>query len=216
MSQIKQKFADLNTRFVALSLRERWLALGATWALLAWLGLLLYESGPEARVMALKQEQETLNSQLEQQQMMGAELSQGLTELRNNGQEQQLERLNNRLSRLNDNVDEKMQTLVEPEQMSALLLSILEQSKGLDLLALSNEEPTRLNSEEEPQALYRHNLSLVLSGSYLSLLDYVQHLEQLSGRIFWRGLEFELDEYPTATIRLDFFTISQHKELLRG
>lgn len=216
MSQINQLLADLSHRFVALSQRERWLVLGATWALLAWLGLLLYESGPKARVMALKQEQATLTSQLAQEQLVSRELSKGVAELNNNGREQQLARLNNRLSQLNSNVDEKMQTLVEPEQMSALLLSILEQSKGLDLLELSNEEPTRLNSEEEAQALYRHNLSLVLSGSYLSLLDYVKHLEQLSGRIFWRGLEFELAEYPDATIRLEFFTISQHKELLRG
>lgn len=216
MSQINQLLADLSHRFVTLSQRERWLVLGATWALLAWLGLLLYESGPKARVMALKQEQATLTSRLAQEQLVSSELSKGVAELNNNGREQQLARLNNRLSQLNSNVDEKMQTLVEPEQMSALLLSILEQSKGLDLLELSNEEPTRLNSEEEAQALYRHNLSLVLSGSYLSLLDYVKHLEQLSGRIFWRGLEFELAEYPDATIRLEFFTISQHKELLRG
>ena len=216
MSSLNQLFADVSGRFTALSLRERWLVLGAIWALLAWLGLLLYEGGIEARVAELRQSQESLTTQLAQQQLMSSELSQGLAALNNNGAEQQLDRLNQRLSRLNENVDERMQTLVEPEEMSALLLSMLRQSKGLDLLELSNEAPTRLNSEEDSQALYRHNLSLVLSGSFLSLLDYVQLLEQLSGRVFWRGLEFELEEYPTGTIRLDFFTISQHKELLRG
>lgn len=216
MSSLNQLFADVSGRFTALSLRERWLVLGASWALLAWLGLLLYEGGIEARVAELRQSQESLTTQLAQQQLMSSELSQGLAALNNNGAEQQLDRLNQRLSRLNENVDERMQTLVEPEEMSALLLSMLRQSKGLDLLELSNEAPTRLNSEEDAQALYRHNLSLVLSGSFLSLLDYVKQLEQLSGRVFWRGLEFELEEYPTGTIRLDFFTISQHKELLRG
>ncbi|ART83869.1 MSHA biogenesis protein MshJ [Oceanisphaera profunda] len=213
---MKPLLADLQTRFVTLTQRERWLVLGATWALLAWLGLLFYEASAQARVIELEQEQAQLNNQLTQQQQMMAELSQGVAELKSKDNAPQIARLNRRLSQLNSNVDAKMQTLVEPEEMSALLLSILEQSNGLELIELGNELPTRLNSEQDHEALYQHNLRLVLNGSYLSLLDYVKQLEQLSGRIFWRGLEFELAEYPDATIRLEFFTISQHKELLRG
>ncbi|WP_319781355.1 MSHA biogenesis protein MshJ [Oceanisphaera sp. IT1-181] len=216
MSKIQPLLADLNRRFLDLSQRERWLVLGATWALLAWVGLLLYEATTQARVIALEQEQNSLNDTLAQQQQMMTELNQGIAELKSKDNAPHIARLNRHLSQLNSHVDEKMQTLVEPEQMSALLLSILEQSNGLDLLELSNELPTRLNSEQDNAALYQHNLSMVLSGSYLSLLDYVKQLEQLSGRIFWRGLEFELEKYPVATIRLNFFTISQHKELLRG
>lgn len=216
MSNIKPLLADIQSRFVALSQRERWLVLGATWALLAWLGLLFYETSAQARVIELEQEQARLNEQLTQQQQMMAELSQGITELKNQDNAPQIAQLNRRLSQLNSNVDAKMQTLVEPEEMSALLLSILEQSNGLKLIKLGNELPTRLNSEPDHEALYQHNLHLVLNGSYLSLLNYVKQLEQLSGRIFWRGLDFELTAYPDATIRLDFFTISQHKELLRG
>ena len=216
MKNIKQAFTDLASRFTDLSQRERWLVLGATWGLLAWLGLLIYEASAEAKLIELEQQQVTLTTQLEQQQLMVAEFSQGIAELKMFDNASQVERLNRRLARLNTNVEQKMQTLVEPEQMSGLLLSILQQSKGLELLTLANELPTRFNSEDDAEALYRHNLSLVLRGSYLSLLDYVKQLEQLSGRIFWRSLEFELGDYPDATIQLDFFTVSRHKELLRG
>ncbi|MGO1618092.1 MAG: MSHA biogenesis protein MshJ [Oceanisphaera sp.] len=228
MSGIKQQIADLQSRFIGLSARERWLVLGACWALLAWLGLLLYESTLQASVEQQKQAQQSLARQMSEQKQLSAELTQAIAKLSNNGQEQQLARLNQRLSQLNENVDERMRTLVEPDQMSGLLLTMLEKSDGLALLELGNQPPELLNASalaeaaessdtaSYSQALYRHNLSLQLSGSYMALLDYVEQLEQLSGRIFWQGLEFEIEEYPQAIIRLNFFTISQHKELLRG
>ncbi|MBM7454767.1 MSHA biogenesis protein MshJ [Oceanisphaera litoralis] len=216
MSRLTQQLQGWQKRFAALSVRERWLVLGAGWALLAWLGLLLYESTLQAGVIRLQQEQQGLHRQLAEQQQLRDELTQGIARLSNNDREQQLARLNRRLSRLNENLEQRMCTLVSPEQMSALLLTILEQSQGLELRELSNRPPQRLTGPDHGESLYRHDLSLHLTGSYMALLDYVQRLEQLSGRIFWRGLEFELEHYPEASIRLDFFTISQDRELLRG
>ena len=216
MSAIKQQIEDLQNRFVALSQRERWLVLGACWALLAWLGMVLYESTAQASVIQREQEQHTLNQQLAAQEQLKAELTQAISGRSNNDYAQRLARLNMRLGELSAHVDERMSTLVEPDQMSGLLLTMLEQSEGLELLELSNQLPKRLHSDDTQEPLYQHDLSLLLSGSYMELLGYVKLLEQLSGRIFWRGLEFELKEYPQAIIRLDFFTISQHKELLRG
>lgn len=202
--------------FTALSQRERWLVLIASWALLAWGGLLLYQAIVQTPMAQLQQRQQQLTTQLAEQAQLSGELNLAIAKRSpKDGQTKQAQ-LTERLNRININVNEKMRTLVEPNQMSGLLLSILEQSQGLELLELSNEAPLELTSEDDTHALYQHNLSLVLSGSYLSLLDYVQQLELLSGRIFWRGLEFELEIHPNATIRLDFFTISQHKELLRG
>ncbi|MFP2769496.1 MSHA biogenesis protein MshJ [Oceanisphaera sp. KMM 10153] len=216
MSRLTQRLQDWQQRFDVLSGRERWLVLGVSWALLAWMGLLLYEATMQAGVMRLEQEQRGLHRQLTEQQQLRDELTQGIARLSNSDREQQLARLNRRLNKLNKNVEQRMRTLVGPEQMSGLLLTILEQSQGLELRELSNQPPQRLTAAENVEPLYRHDLSLHLSGSYMALLDYVQRLEQLSGRVFWRGLEFELEEYPEASIRLDFFTISQYKELLRG
>ncbi|OIN14008.1 type 4a pilus biogenesis protein PilO [Oceanisphaera psychrotolerans] len=216
MSRLTLQLAEWRDRFMALSGRERWLILAASWALVIWLCLSVYEATLQAGVLRLEQERQGLNRQLDQQQQLRDELTQAIARLSNNDRNQQLERLNRRLNRLNENVDQRMRTLVGPEQMSALLLTILEQGQGLELRELSNQPPKLMSRDEGEEKLYRHDLSLHLSGSYMALLDYVQRLEQLSGRIFWRGLQFELEQYPEAIIRLDFFTISQHKELLRG
>lgn len=216
MSQLTQLVEQGQQRFISLSVRERWLVLGACWALLAWLGLLIYETTAEAKINALIQEKMSLTNQINQQETVSIELNQAISQLLENSNDRKVTRLTQRLDKLNENVDQRMQTLVEPEQMSHLLLAMLERSAGLTLLELSNKAPQVLNAEEGNEPLYQHNLSLVLSGSYMSLLEYVKQLEILSGRIFWQGLEFELDQYPDANIRLEFFTISQHKELLRG
>lgn len=217
MSQLTEKMADMTLRFNELSSRERWLVLGVAWALIAWLGLLLYDATLGANLTALEQERVRLQSQISQQEQLSADISQGIATITSNDEARHIARLSKRLDRLNDNVDLSLKTLVEPEQMSALLLSMLQSSKGLTLRELSNQAPQQLNrSEEQSTAIYRHDLSLHLTGSYMDLLAYVEQLEALSGRIFWRGLEFELEEYPAASIRLDFFTLSQHKELLRG
>ena len=217
MSQLTEKMADITLRFNELSSRERWLVLGVAWALIAWLGLLLYDATLGANLTALEQERVRLQNQISQQEQLSADISQGIATIAGNDEARRIARLNKRLERLNDNVDLSLKTLVEPEQMSALLLSMLQSSKGLTLRELSNQAPQQLNrSEEQSMAIYRHDLSLHLTGSYMDLLVYVEKLEALSGRIFWRALEFELEEYPAASIRLDFFTLSQHKELLRG
>ncbi|MGR7921721.1 FtsB/FtsL family cell division protein [Zobellella denitrificans] len=212
MSRWKQKAAD---RFMARPRRERWLLLAAAWSLLAWVGLELHEQTLVSRETRLHQERQQLNHTLAEQQRLREELKQGIARLSDDTERQRIARLNQRLSRLNENVEQRMRTLVGPDQMAALLLSVLEQSQGLELRQLSNQPP-RLLDDGEGEALYRHDLSLHLSGGYLQLLEYVERLEQLSGRIFWHGLTFELEQYPRGSIRLDFFTISQHKELLRG
>lgn len=201
--------------FMARPQRERWLLLVVGWATLAWSGLELYERTLAPRSALLSQQQQQLHRTLAEQQSQREELNQGIARLSANNEQQRIERLNQRLSRLNENVEQRMRTLVGPEQMAALLLSVLEQSDGLELIQLSNQPPRLLDGGDN-ELLYRHDLSLHLVGGYMQLLDYIERLERLSGRIFWHGLEFELEQYPNGAIRLDFFTISQHKELLRG
>lgn len=214
---MKQRLTLLNDRFMARPRRERWLLVVAGWALVAWLGLSLFEQTLLAGSARLQAEQQRLERELAGQQGLTNELNQRISELIANDQRPRIERLNRQLSRLNENVDQRMRTLVGPEQMAGLLLSVLDQGSGLTLLGLTNlpAEPMA-QSPDEGQRLYRHGLALELSGSYLQLLDYARRLERLNGRIFWQSLSFELGQYPNGHIRLEFFTISQHKELIRG
>ena len=215
---LSEQLANVQSSFLAKSNRERWLILGVVWIVVGYGGMMVYENTLQAAVLDLEQKKIGIEGQLTAQAQESAELNNGIALLARQEREhnEQVERLSTRLAGLTEQVDERMRTLVTPDQMSELLLSMLEQSKGLDLTDLSNQTPILLTQPEDEERLYRHDLSISLTGSYMSLLTYVGLLEQLSGQIFWRGLELEIDEHPTTHIRLDFFTISPEKELLRG
>ncbi|GAA3530694.1 MSHA biogenesis protein MshJ [Zobellella aerophila] len=211
----RQHWQQLNRLFMARNRRERWLLLGAGWALLAWLGLLLFEATVLARQRQLVADNQQLSRTIAERQQQGEALKARIAGLSNTDQKQQIERLNRRLARLDNSVQGRLQSLVGPEQMAELLLAVLEQDSGLQLVQLQNR-PAQAITTQGGNTLYRHGISLQLTGSYVQLLDYVRRLELLQGKLFWQSLGFELEQYPVARIRLDFFTLSEHKELLRG
>lgn len=218
MAQFKEQWHKLESTFLTQSNRERWLILIVFWTVAAYLGMLLYEHTLGGALQDLQNEHHSQLTKIEAQQQQVLELNNSIALLtrQEREQEKQRTRLQARLTDFNKEIDIRMRTLVSPEQMSSLLLSILKQSNELKLQELSNLSPHLLTEPDDPDPLYRHGLSLTLEGSYLALLKYVELLEKLSGRIFWQGLEFELEAHPNAIIRLQFFTISQEKELLRG
>lgn len=205
----------LRRLFMARAPRERWLLLSAGWALLAWLGLLLFEATVLVRQQQLLADKAQLHRTLVERKNSSDELNNMLASLSRAEQRQQIEQLRQRLARLDGEVKGRLQSLVGPEQMAQLLLDILARENGLQLLQLQNR-PAQAMATPTGGTLYRHGISLQLRGSYRQLLDYVRRLESLQGKLYWQDLDFELEQYPDALIRLDFFTLSDHKELLRG
>lgn len=205
----------LRRLFMARKPRERWLLLFAGGALLAWLGLLVFEATVQARLLQLQADNVQLNRTLAERKKSSDELNGMIAKLSLPEYRQQIERLTQHLARLDSQVTDRLQSLVGPEQMAGLLLDVLAQENGLQLVQLQNR-PAQAIATPAGTTLYRHGISLQLQGSYTQLLGYVRRLESLRGQLYWQELEFELEQYPDARIRLDFFTLSDHKELLRG
>ena len=64
--------------------------------------------------------------------------------------------------------------------------------------------------------LYRHGVVIELEGDYLPLLDYLQALENLPWRLYWYGLDVKADKPGARRFRLEFYTVSLHKEWIRA
>jgi MSHA biogenesis protein MshJ len=56
--------------------------------------------------------------------------------------------------------------------------------------------------------LYRHGVELVVQGSYLDMLSYMESLQALPSQLFWGRLQLDADNYPTATLTLTLYTLS--------
>jgi len=56
--------------------------------------------------------------------------------------------------------------------------------------------------------LYRHGVELVLQGSYLDMVAYMEALEHLPVQLFWGKAVLEADSYPVAKLSLTLYTLS--------
>lgn len=60
--------------------------------------------------------------------------------------------------------------------------------------------------------LYRHGVEVVLSGSYKSLVRYLQSLERATPGLYWGGLKLEVAQHPDCTMKVTLYTLSTRPE----
>jgi len=111
--------------------------------------------------------------------------------------------------------------LVAPDQMRFVLEDLIRRQRGLELVSVSNLEVRSVVEDDEEQGatesgggprLYRHGVVLVLEGSYLDGLEYLQSVERLPWQLYWSRLEVETEDYPRSRIVIELHTMSLEKE----
>lgn len=60
----------------------------------------------------------------------------------------------------------------------------------------------------EQELLYRHGVQLVLQGSYLDMVSYMEALERMPSQLFWGKATLEAQDYPKARLTLTLYTLS--------
>ena len=56
--------------------------------------------------------------------------------------------------------------------------------------------------------LYQHGVEMLLEGEYFQTLRYLKALEELPWQVLWGELEYGVQDYPRASIRLQINTLS--------
>ena len=73
----------------------------------------------------------------------------------------------------------------------------------------SGESPTAIAENSGP---YVHPVELIVEGSYLDVLRYLQALEALPWRFYWKALDLQSTGYPVNRVRIELTTLSMDKE----
>jgi len=90
-----------------------------------------------------------------------------------------------------------------------VLQDVLRQRHDVRLMSLRTEAATTLLPGPADQGgPYLHPVELVLRGRYLDILDYLQALEALHWRLYWKTLELDNSAYPIDRVRIEIGTIS--------
>ena len=132
---------------------------------------------------------------------------------------------------LDEEIAQVTQSLVAPKQMVSLLESVLSQDKQLKLISLTNKpaEPVELDinvsaadqqldaetAELEPESLiYRHGFSVEMEATYPATVKYLQSLQGLPWKLFWQQLDYQTEQYPKGTLKIEIYTLSTRQEVL--
>ncbi len=203
---------NLLARFDHLSLRERVLAVAATIVVLvvALNGLLLNKL--DARRKSLGGELTTLQGSMTTaantvEAMNAADAtSTALT---------QRQALQHDLESVNSQLASEAAGMIAPERMAEVIHGMLSRQHGVTLVSLRSLPARKVvddKSSTDQGGPYVHPVELVLEGSYLDILGYLQSLEALPWRFYWRVLDLHSSNYPLNRVRVELGTVSMARE----
>lgn len=212
---MKQRWYGLATKFDVLSQRERILVSAAV---LIVAGLLFYlpleslltqHSQLSQQVSSLHHE-----NKITQQQITLYE--QSLTTDPDTEYRQRLTSITEQTKQIDEELSFQMVDMVPADHMPALLAGLLSNIKSIKLKAFTSIAPTPLLEvgEDKKMNLYRHGIKLEFTGDYFSVLRFVEAIESMPNKFYWRSMDYKVDAYPQAVVTLELYTLSINKDFI--
>lgn len=221
-------------RFNQMSLRERLLLSAAALGALLMLWTVAVMDPLSARERALHDEMTSLRDSLEN----GSAAQGGSDAMRRQEALARIESINADLKRIDAELASKAAGLIPPERMVQAIQDVLRHQQGLKLISLHNQpmmplaplvpaEPATTDATDTDGAAvdqpaapvagtdsgpFVHPVELVVEGSYLDVLRYLQALEASPWRFYWKVLELRTERYPVNRVRIELTTLSMDKE----
>lgn len=215
---LKARAAKLVKSIDALTLRERLfvfaaalIVAGGAWEAFLAAPLQAREELASKQVQSTRGRIEQLNASI---QLAAQGMSDGMPNYRD-----RLGALRERVADAEESVRIFTTDLVAPDQMRFVLEDLIRRQRGLELVSIANLDVRPMIAEDATDAaassspkLYRHGVVLVLEGSYLDGLRYLEAVERLPWHLYWTRVEVETDNYPSSRIVIELNTLSLEQE----
>ncbi|MBF0159069.1 MAG: hypothetical protein HQL58_06050 [Magnetococcales bacterium] len=236
MTAIREQFEAWNSRFIALSRRERLILISGVMlaGLVAWDAL--HYTPWEKKMREISQQQDDIHNRIEMTLNKQREVQQRVTMDPDKEWRAERDKLQKHLAEVREKLDRATRDLVMPQQMTHILEQVLLQDSKLKLLEITSMPVVQIMADEEKdkdkdkdkekdkdkdkkkkvvnpnEIIYQHGTSLLLEGDYISLLNYLKKLENMAWVIYWDRLEYIVTDYPKAIIRIMVHTISRSQD----
>ena len=199
LEKAKQWFEQLVTR-------ERWLVLGCAAVIVA---LILDTALVSPATKAAKRKQAELAAAAEnleetRQQLNLLSTAEGGSPLAGKAAEENA--LEQQIARLKSDLEALSAGLISASTLPRIMEEMLIQTGELELLEMTVDPPA-----QETDELFRHSVSVKLSGGFTALISYLEALENLQWKFYWDELNYRVQQYPNAEIELKVYTLSNHK-----
>ncbi|WP_448245377.1 hypothetical protein [Thalassotalea agariperforans] len=231
---MKQQWQQLSDKFLKLSSREMLLIFISGLVLFFMVPFTLMVEGNlintkenTRKIAKLTQSNKDLTQNIN-------ELTKALTLDPNQVIKEQIANLEQRLTKVDEQLLTLTEELINPIEMRQALIQLLKLQQGVSLLSFKvlPAKPLLFTAQKEPNSdingvnsataeteqfasgLYRHGIQIKLSGKYFQLRDYLQQLEDLPWKFFWHDFNYQLIEYPKSELNIEIYSLSTNQEFV--
>jgi len=212
---MKQRWQALGERFDLLSQRERVMVATAAFIVIGMLcylpleSLLLKYNSLSKQITVIAAENKISLQQIE---LYEQRLAQDPNDEYNN----RLQVLRQQSADLDEQLSFQMVDMIPADHMPTLLSQLLGKVTGIKLQEFKSIAPTPLLAldDEKKTNLYSHGIRLTLEGDYFSLLKFIEAVESMPNKLYWKQMDYKVEEYPGASVVLELYTISVNKDFI--
>ena len=225
--------SDLQEKIDKRVLRERVLLFMCVLAVLYLLWGLIVQNAFDKRSATLNAELKSLKQKNETLQLQLSTITAVANQDPNKAEKETIAMLTAELAELDLQLSGLSQGLVSADELPQILQNVLLKTGELSLVQLQTlqvqELKLAIENQPAPQApsnltaagpiddgagVFKHEVSLRVTGGYFELLTFLQSLEQDQWRFYWEQLNYTVADYPQAEIELRVFTLSAEEGLL--
>ncbi|SEB00359.1 hypothetical protein [Alkalimonas amylolytica] len=207
---------QLKNKFQQLQLRERRLLFLASLGLLIWLMVIAMLEPAWLSLQQQKTQLASVNEQVRQTELGIAALQNELGRDINQQHRERIQRQEQRLSQLEQQLAERTTHFVGADKMLSMLQSLLLQDSRVRLMSLNSMTPQVVAYDEaQIPLLFEHSIQLVVQGNFQNLTELISSLEQLPWQLGWRSLHYRVIDHPAAELSIDLVTVGDHADFIQ-
>jgi len=208
MINLKERFESLTQREKIIVTATAIVGILACWDSFFW-------SSIQVKQTRLEEQFNQLNQRLAAQRQAVFTLQSGKVQNPNLDNETELAALTSQLSSMQRQMASEGGKFIPPRLMAKALSDILQRNQQLTLISLDSLPVTTLQSEKNLFfPVFKHGITMTLSGNYLDTLAYLKALESLSWQIYWDSIHFQVKIYPVAETTIKAYTLSLEESWL--
>lgn len=221
---MQTKLAAYIEKFNALALRLRILFTFVLIAVIYMLFDILWYSSTVQQSKTIRLEIESNQRQVSELIDIQNTLNSNVSQSRNNPKTQKIALLENEITKIRQQLTQKTMNLIPSNEMADVLEKIIKSSESLKLISLSKRASIKLSDtvessnthQDQAINLYRHSVEIVLQGSYRGTYEFLKNLENMERKVAFESLNYDVENYPKAEVRLVVSTLSLKKEWIGG
>jgi MSHA biogenesis protein MshJ len=243
--QLLQQWIKLSTKLDAMTLRERAMVFAAVVAAVLFLLYTVSVEPLLNKQKTLRLQVKQQQNQIGGIDSEIAAMAQGFVVDPDAATREKLKAVRHEIDTTSEGLMAVQKGLVAPDKIAPLLDHLLRGNGKLKLMSMKTLPVAGLNEAMQPsvaapaagagvaavaagatgqpaapqpkprELLYRHGVEIVLQGSYVDMVSYMEALESLPVQLFWGKAKLDAQQYPNSRLTLTLYTLSLDQKWMK-